>query len=561
MLAFLLTLSLSRIKCNVCMKLASTAIEASRQGQSQQKIQQDLISQCVSLGSDSDICTEFVSKVSVSWIHQADKLRTTPMKLCVFSNICQNEIRSVNVTENMGVPIKNSQVYPTKRPFPEDRRFRSDAVENQIRDVKNVLTDEKLSWMFENCFPNTLDTTVYFEMNNSKPDTFVITGDIDAMWLRDSGAQVFPYVSICQNDFNLQRLIAGVVNRQVKSIQIDPYANGFTHVDEWSEWKDDYTDMKPYTHERKYEIDSLCYPIRLAHKYWKTTGDTSIFDEDWQISAKLIVQTFKEQQRKDGKFYYTFQRKTERATDTINNNGRGSPINPVGLIVSFFRPSDDSTTLPFLIPSNFFAVNSLRQLAEISKKIVKDFEFASECLDLADEVEAALKKYAVVEHPKYGKIYAYEVDGYGSYYMMDDANVPSLLSLPYLTDMPIDDPIYQNTRKFVWSLDNPYFFKGKKGEGIGGPHIGYNYSWPMSIIMRALTSQSDEEIRECVKMLRDTDGDTGFMHESFLVDDPTDFTRKWFAWANTLFGELIVRLVNEGKVDLLNNLDKIEKTK
>ena len=179
---------------------------------------------------------------------------------------------------------------------------------------------------------------------------------------------------------------------------------------------------------------------------------------------------------------------------------------------------------------------------------------AAECTELAAEVETALKKYATYNHPEYGTIYAFEVDGYGNRFLMDDANVPSLLAMPYLGDMDVNDPIYQNTRRFVWSEANPYFFRGSAGEGIGGPHIGYDMAWPMSIMMKAFTSQDDAEIKRCVEMLMTTDAGTGFMHESFNVNDPTDFTRSWFAWQNTLFGELILKLVNEGKVDLLNSI-------
>ena len=224
------------------------------------------------------------------------------------------------------------------------------------------------------------------------------------------------------------------------------------------------------------------------------------------------------------------------------------------MIVSCFRPSDDATTFQFLVPSNFFAVTSLRKAAEILATVNKETELAKECTDLAQEVESALKKYAVYNHPKYGQIYAFEVDGFGNQYLMDDSNAPSLLSSAYLGDVDINDPIYQNTRKFVWSEDNPYFFRGSAGEGIGGPHIGYDMVWPMSIMMKAFTSHDDKEIQACVKMLIDTDADTGFMHESFHKDDPKNFTRSWFAWQNTLFGELILKLVNEGKTDLLNDI-------
>ena len=219
-------------------------------------------------------------------------------------------------------------------------------------------------------------------------------------------------------------------------------------------------------------------------------------------------------------------------------------MRPVGLIFSAFRPSDDATQYGFLVPSNMFAVTSLRQLAEIESKVLHHDDFARECRALADEVETALQKYAVVEHPKYGKIYAYEVDGYGNYTMMDDANVPSLLALPYMGWGTADDPVYRNTRRFVWSEDNPYFFRGKAGEGIGGPHVGLDYPWPMSIILKGLTTDDAGELQECLTMLRNTDGGTGFMHESFHKDDARNFTRSWFAWANTLFGELVLHVAD-----------------
>ena len=287
-------------------------------------------------------------------------------------------------------------------------------------------------------------------------------------------------------------MLEGVIRRQFKCINIDPYANAFNDGAVGGEWMSDLTDMKPELHERKWEIDSLCYPLRLAYQYWKETGDASIFDSEWIQAITNILSTFKEQQRKEGVGPYKFQRKTERALDTLNNNGLGAPVNPVGLIVSAFRPSDDATTLQFLVPSNFFAVSSLKKAAEILNTVNQNAEMAKQCTDLAKEVETALKKYATYNHPKYGTIYAFEVDGFGNHFLMDDANVPSLLAMPYLGDVDINDPIYQNTRRFVWSKDNPYFFKGKAGEGIGGPHIGYDMVWPMSIMMKAFTSQDSQ---------------------------------------------------------------------
>jgi meiotically up-regulated gene 157 (Mug157) protein len=432
--------------------------------------------------------------------------------------------------------------FESKRPPVADRRFTSEAVEAVIAEIKLAFRNKELGWLFENCFPNTLDTTVDFSMIDGKPDTYVITGDIDAMWLRDSTAQVWPYLSLMKNDEKLQQLIAGVINRQVKCIHLDPYANAFyKDSSKISEWKEtDLTEMKPGIHERKWEVDSLCYSIRLAYRYWKLTGDQAPFDTQWKEAINLIVKTFKEQQRKNGNGPYHFQRKTSWATDGVPLAGYGYPVKAVGLIASTFRPSDDATIFSFLIPSNFFAVISLRQAAEMTSALVHDASLASECLRLANEVSNALKQYAVVTHPKFGKVYAYEVNGFGSFHLMDDANVPSLLSLPYLNATASSDSVYQNTRRLLLSDENPFFFRGKAAEGIGSPHTGLNLIWPISIVMRALTSTDNTEIKKCINLLLRTHGGTGFMHESFHKDDPQRFTRKWFAWANTIFGELVM---------------------
>lgn len=441
----------------------------------------------------------------------------------------------------------------TQRPRCADRLFVSNAVERCLEEVMEELASmPRLAWLFGNCFPNTLDTTVsYSRLPDGEDDTFVYTGDIHAMWLRDSAAQVWPYVRFAKEDEKLKALIRGVILRQLKCICIDPYANAFNKEATGSEWANDLTDMRPELHERKYEIDSLCYPFRLAWQYWQTTGDGSIFLTDlWREAVSLVLKTFREQQRKSGPGPYRFMRRTERALDTVQNDGYGHPVRPCGLIASMFRPSDDACTFPFLVPSNFFAVSTLKKIAEM------DASFAGDCLALAEEVEDALQQHAVFHHPKYGDLYAYEVDGFGNALLMDDSNVPSLLSLPYIADVSRNDVVYQNTRQFVLSDDNPYFFRGEAAEGIGGPHVGPDYIWPMSIIMRAMTSDDEEEMSRCLLWLMTTDAGTGFMHESFHKDNPERFTRKWFAWANTLFGELILKLRDEGRLSSL--LEKIK---
>jgi uncharacterized protein len=451
--------------------------------------------------------------------------------------------------------------FPIVRVPESQRKFKSIAVENTIKELKKNIGNKEMGWLFENCFPNTLDTTVDFEIINGKPDTYVITGDIDAMWLRDSSAQVWPYIPLVKDDKNLKLLIEGVIRRQTKCILKDPYANAF-YKDEnkVSEWKaTDVTDMKPGIHERKWEIDSLCYPIRLSYGYWKETGDISVFDKDWLEAMRLVIKTFREQQRKDGEGPYTFQRKTDWATDGVPMSGYGYPTKKVGLIHSMFRPSDDATIFPFLIPSNIFAFYALQQLATILSLGLKEEGLLNDCLSLMDELFSALEENAMVNHPLFGNVFAYEADGFGNHTFMDDANVPSLLSLPYL-EMPgqkdalsvLDKQskghaVYLNTRKMLLSGSNPFFFKGSAGEGIGGPHAGIDMIWPLSITMRGLTSNDDKEIKLCLDMLQKSHAGTGFMHESFHKNDASKFTRKWFAWANTLFGEFMLKIYHEKK--------------
>lgn len=442
----------------------------------------------------------------------------------------------------------DQKTYTSNRPNPNQRTFTSRAVEDLIAEVKASIKDEELAWLFENCYPNTLDTTVDYEIINGKPDTFIITGDIDAMWLRDSTAQVWPYMPLIKKDDKLKNLIKGLVNRQTKCILKDPYANAFyKDLSKKSEWESDKPTPIPGVHERKWEIDSLCYTIRLANEYYQRTQDPSIFDEYWNQAMQLVVKTLRTEQRKHGESPYTFIRQTTSMIDAPTFAGTGRPLKPVGLIASMFRPSDDATLFPFLIPSNIFAVISLKQLAAINKNVLNNSAFADECSRFANEVDEAIKQYAISNHLDFGNIYAYEVDGFGNKVFMDDANVPSLMSLAYLGAHKTTDTIYQNTRRFLLSDHNPYYLKGKAAEGQASPHTGKNKIWPMGIILRAMTSDNDQEIIKCLTMLKNTHAGTGFMHEAFNKDNPEDFNRSWFAWANTLFGELIIKIYRERK--------------
>lgn len=433
----------------------------------------------------------------------------------------------------------------SKRPLPAYRKFRSTAVEAYLASTSRIIRDPVLAALFVNCFPNTLDTTVQPGTFEGKPDTAVLTGDIAAMWLRDSSAQVWPYLPLAVKDRPLRDLLEGVIRRQTRCLLIDPYANCFM-ADlnapplEWS--RTDATEMKQGVGERKYELDSLCYPIRLAHGYWKKTGDTTPFDSAWKLAMQTVLNTMRVEQRKDGHSPYHFQRAAANPTDSLVN-GVGNPMRPIGLIASAFRPSDDACLFPFLVPSNLFAVTSLRQLAAMANNILGDARMAKEASALADEVAAALQQHAIVPTSA-GTIWAYEIDGYGGRALMDDANAPSLLSLPYLDSSP-DAALYERTRSFVWSAQNPWFFRGSAGEGIGGPHIGRDSIWPMAQILYALTSNSTVQIASTIQMVKASAAATGFIHESYNRNNSGIFTRAWFAWANTLFGELIGRTAHD----------------
>ena len=449
---------------------------------------------------------------------------------------------------------RNFTKFKSNRPPKDKRTFKSDAVENIIKQVKANISDQEIAWMFENCYPNTLDTTVDYEVIDGKPDSFIITGDIDAMWLRDSTAQVWPYMSLINKDLKIKNLILGLINRQVKCVLTDPYANAFyKDLNRISSWSTDVPAPKAGVHERKWEIDSLCYFIRLSYHYFKISGDKSFMDSDWDKAAKLVVKTFKIEQRENGTSPYSFSREHSMSVGLAQFYGKGAPTKYTGLIHSIFRPSDDGTLLPFLIPSNIFAYISLAQLSELYKNNRKDSDFSNSCMSLSNQVKLAVEKYAIKEHLDFGKIYAYEVDGFGNNLFMDDANVPSLMSLTYIGGHSPKDPIYKNTRKFLISHSNPWFIRGKAAEGQSSPHTGRESIWPMGIILRGITSEDENEIKMCLRMLKKTHADTGFMHESFNKDNPFDFSRPWFAWANTLFGEFIIKVFNEKPWILKNN--------
>eukprot|EP01120_Amphizonella_sp_Union-15-10_P017022 TRINITY_DN9309_c0_g1_i1.p1 TRINITY_DN9309_c0_g1~~TRINITY_DN9309_c0_g1_i1.p1 ORF type:complete len:485 (-),score=72.55 TRINITY_DN9309_c0_g1_i1:34-1488(-) len=437
------------------------------------------------------------------------------------------------------------------RPPPYQRKFQSEAVDNYIAQLSAKMKDPDLAELFTNCFPNTLDTTVEFTPG-TRPNTFVITGDIPAMWLRDSSGQVMPYITFANQDPKLKDMLLGIIFRQADSINIDVYANAFNFADEGSPHQGDnrHPPMNKRLFEGKYELDSLAWVMKLSAAYYRQTQDARMCtDSSWKSAIRKIYSAIVYQQKSTWNMsstdplYYSFSRVTTSQIDTLLNSV-GVPGQQCGLSKSPFRPSDDAHRLPFPVAANAMASVSLSEISSILKVSgpCQDLQTANELEALSNQIKQAVQKWGIVAHPVHGLVYAYEVDGYGSNYVMDDANVPSLLSLPFLGYLPIDDPTYQRTRNLLLSNSNPYFFSGTAGEGIGGPHVGYGYIWPMSIINRALTTTNDSEILYSLNVLKLSSAGTGFMHESFWKDNPATFTRSWFAWCNSQFGELIATL-------------------
>ena len=397
--------------------------------------------------------------------------------------------------------------------------------------------------VFEQCFLNTLQTTTRWLEDGS---AFVFTGDIPAMWLRDSSAQVKHYLPYCGQDETLRRLIVGLIRRQTQYILIDPYANAFNQQPNGHGHGEDQTEQNPWVWERKYEIDSLCYPVQLAYLYWRQSGSVEVFDGDFLRAMRTILALWRREQRHGEMSPYRFARTDCPDSDTLRNDRRGMPVNYTGMTWSGFRPSDDACQFHYLVPANMFAVVVLGYMAAIARDIYADAELEASATALQREIEYGIHTYGMVAHSRFGKMYAYETDGFGNYNLMDDANVPSLLSIPYLGYTRADDPVYQNTRRFLLSEENPHYHRGSHAQGIGSAHTPPRHIWPMGLTMQALTSDDAVEIEGLLDMLLRTDAGTGFMHESFHCDDPAVYTRAWFGWANSLFCELVQRCTQLG---------------
>lgn len=414
-------------------------------------------------------------------------------------------------------------------------------LESYMERVTTALGDRpKLAAMFRNCFPNTLATTTQRLADGT---THVFTGDIPAMWLRDSTAQVRHYLPLAAEDASLRETIAGLIRRQFMCILRDPYANAFNREASNQGHKTDVTEHNPWVWERKYEIDSLCYPLQLSYLYWKATGDTALFDATYREVVETILALWRTEQHHRELSPYRFERPAYPGMvpcDTLSDGGLGAPVGPTGMTWSAFRPSDDACTYGYLVPANMFAVVVLGYVSEVATAVLGDAVLAWKAAILKGEIDRGIQEHAIVDHPEFGRMYAYEVDGLGNTLLMDDANVPSLLSIPYLGYARAEDEVYRNTRRFLLSEANPTYYAGRAARGIGSPHTPEDYIWHISLSMQGLTSRDEAEMDALIDTLTATDAGTGYMHEGFHKDDPEQFTRPWFAWSNSLFAEFVV---------------------
>lgn len=414
-------------------------------------------------------------------------------------------------------------------------QYSKEVIETLKATVAQKSSNPRWSEVFSNCFDNTLETTVKL---TEAEDIFVITGDIPAMWLRDSSAQIKPYLVIANQDPKIKEMIQGLLERQVKCILIDPYANAFNETENGACYHQDITEMNGWIWERKYEVDSLCYPIELAYLLWKKTGETNHFTKEFKQAAETIINLFKTEQRHENSTY-RFERFGERPEDTLSNNGLGEPCGYTGMTWSGFRPSDDSCTFNYLVPANMFAVVILGYLAEIFEEIYHEKTAVEEANQLKEEINRGIEEWGIVEHEG-KKVYAYEVDGFGNYVLIDDANVPSLLAAPYLGYCEIDDAIYQQTRAVLLSEKNPYYYEGNYLKGIGSEHTPKEYVWPIALAIQGLTTNKKAEKIEMLNKLVETEAGTNYMHEGINVNNPNEYTREWFSWANMMFCELLL---------------------
>lgn len=407
--------------------------------------------------------------------------------------------------------------------------------ENRILEIvcEKMAHRPKIIEMFKNCYADTLDNTIKWGDDGT---VFMLTGDIPAMWLRDSTNQLRPYLMTASEDRRVGDIIEGVMKKQFLCILRDAYANAFNECENGAGHQTDETDMLPDVWERKYEIDSLCYPLQLAYLYWKNTKRTHHFDDLFLRVLRRVVEVWKTEQNHTENSPYYFRRPNVPRHDTLIEN----PVTETGMTWSGFRPSDDSCVYGYPIPSNMFAVTVLRYAEDILDSFYNEPLLRAEITDLRNDIETGISRYGTVNDADFGEIYVFETDGLGNVLQMDDANVPGLLSMPYFGFCDRNNETYQNTRKWVLSKKNPYYFEGAAAAGVGSPHTGEDKIWHIALAIQGMTATDEAEKELLLDYFERTDADTGFVHEGFNKDDPHDFTRPWFSWSNAMFVEFVL---------------------
>ncbi|NUS43915.1 MAG: glycoside hydrolase family 125 protein [Mycobacteriaceae bacterium] len=404
-------------------------------------------------------------------------------------------------------------------------------------------------------FGRTFTDTWRFAMRPNGPGkVFVSTGDIPAMWLRDSTAQVRPYL-LAAADPEVAEALRGVLRSQVRYVLIDPYANAFNPEPSGAGGNGrDVPKPGPWVWERKYEVDSLAAVLQLAYGIWRATGALDHVDAEFRRAAHDIVELWTREQDHEDRSQYTFRRLGGPfSSDSLPRGGRGRRVAVTGMTWSGFRPSDDPCHFGYLVPANVLAAVALHGLAELIGA-AGDPVLAGRAAALSGSIAAGVRRYGVLDAGA-GAVHGYEVDGRCGRVLMDDANAPSLLSLPYLGWCAPDDPLYLRTRALVLSDANPYYYRGRAASGIGSPHTPRRHIWPLALAMQGLTSVDPGERARMAQSLAATDGGKGVMHESFHADDPSIYTREWFGWANALFSELLLTLTGRPLAPLLPRLD------
>ena len=403
-------------------------------------------------------------------------------------------------------------------------------LESKVSEARYKLAEGAMERLFSSTLTRAADGSI-----------FVITGDIPAMWLRDSTWQVRPLLSAA-SDLEVAQLIADVSKRQVEFVLTDPYANAFNPTPDGNCWHRDFPDQSPWVFERKFELDSLAAVLDLALRLYVESGFTNHFTERFDKAVVVILDLLEREQNHDPNTY-RFVRQDVRDFDFLSHGGYGAPVAYTGMVWSGFRPSDDACKFGYLIPANAHMAKVLEQLSELPDEVFSDQASKKRALRISQEIKSGIDKFGLVEFE--GKqIFAYECDGLGNYLLQDDANIPSLLSLPDLGVCSESDSIYLNTRNFVLSEKNPYFYRGQVLTGLGSQHTPENQVWPLGIAMQGITSVSAAEIEICLQSLENSHAGTNQMHESVGKDDPSIFTRAWFSWADMTFYHLLLKSVN-----------------